>query len=348
MNDLFKYLHHKWVRRSTRWYPMLAVFYLTYRCDFRCCYCSDGSRTPYFRLATPHLPGHTALSILKAIRRHTAHVVITGGEPLHHPDIAFVLKQTARLRFREVILTTNGNLLHRYLPAVAAGVTSLVVSIDTLNPVKADAINGTPAGTFDGILRNIDLATRYRYGAYRMFISSVVTPTNILDLYDVYEFCKARRFVFAACPQLEGVNPHPELRQNVQYRAFYDFLIREKRNGGLINGTLPYLETMRDLERFTCRPFTMLTVSPEGEVFYPCLEIGKTAGNLLHGHSLHHLRRMGERRFGPPPACGNQCHSACALSFSVLLEQPAVLLQEGLLAAKRLFRRNACIVSRLK
>lgn len=323
------------MRRGKAWHPLLAVFYLTYRCDFRCHYCSDGTRTPYYRLSANHLPGPDVLMILAKIRRYTPYVVITGGEPLAHPDLSFILKQLPRLKFRDVVLTTNGHQMQRHLPEIAGAISSLVVSMDTLDPIKADAINGTPSGTFERIRMNLALADRLGRGQYRIFISSVVTPANIPDLYGVYEFCKAKRYVFAACPQLNGVDPHPALRENEDYRRFFDFLIQEKRKGGLIHGTLPYLAIMRDLAKFNCRPFTMLTVSPEGNVFYPCLEIGRIAGNLLQVKNLHCLRQAAEKQFGPPPDCGNQCHSACALGFSVLLEQPAAIWKEGLLFMKR-------------
>jgi hypothetical protein len=95
-----------------------------------------------------------------------------------------------------------------------------------------------------------------------------------------------------------------------------------------------YLEHLRDLRKFKCRPFTMLVVSPLGEVFYPCLELGNYAGNLFAEPNLHRLRQAGRERFGPPPQCGRQCHSACALGFARLLENPLSILHEGYLMVR--------------
>jgi hypothetical protein len=70
----------------------------------------------------------------------------------------------------------------------------------------------------------------------------------------------------------------------------------------------------------------MLVVSPLGEVFYPCLEIGKYSGNLLQENNLHDLRVKGEKLFGPKPNCDNRCHSACALGFGLLFSRPLSFL----------------------
>jgi hypothetical protein len=116
-------------------------------------------------------------------------------------------------------------------------------------------------------------------------------------------------------------------------------LISEKKQGQRVFGTVAYLEQMRDLVNYQCHPFTMLVVSPTGDVFYPCLELGHNAGNLLETTDLHAIRREGERRFGPQPDCGTQCHSACALGFATILERPSALIQESYLMAKGALKR---------
>jgi MoaA/NifB/PqqE/SkfB family radical SAM enzyme len=180
-------------------------------------------------------------------------------------------------------------------------------------------------------MANLELASSHPKRKFEIIISSVVTPQNIPDLYEVYRFARERGFRFAACPQLVGVKAHSALTGLAEYRDFFDFLISEKRKGASIQGTVDYLRHLRDLKKFSCRPFTMLVVSPAGEVFYPCLELGQFAGNLFEEPNLHRLREVGLKRFGPQPSCDNRCHSACALGFSRLLANPASLLHEAAL-----------------
>lgn len=333
MNAVGAYLAHLLRPDSLKWRPILSVYYLTYACSFRCPYCCDGSGTPYHRLRSPVLSADRVLALFEIIRRHCEYLVITGGEPLQHPDYAEIFNRLPALRFRSVILTTNGYHLGQALPAVARSVTELVVSLQTMDSAKADLEYGHP-GAHQRILENIELAASRPGRNYDIIISSVATPENLPDLRAVYQFAKDRGFRLAVCPQLVGVKAHPALEDNPAYREFFDFLIAEKMRGARIQGTVDYLEYLRDLKKFSCRPFTMLVVAPTGEVYYPCLELGHHAGNLFEEPDLHRIRMAGSERFGPQPACGTQCHSACALGFARILANPGSLLHEGYLMAR--------------
>lgn len=313
---------------NASWRPLLGVFYLTYACGFRCPYCCDGHGRPYPELPNHPLPAPGALAVLAAMRRHCDFAVITGGEPLLHQGVDQVLAGLPRLRFSGVTFTTNGHDLGRHLPALSRSVDDLVVSLDTLDHAKADSWFGTGPGTLAGILSGLDEAASIKKPRYRVTISSVATPENIEDIYGVYELCRSNGFSLAVCPQLCGVKAHPGLPGSPDYRRLFDFLIREKKRGAKIFGTTAYLQAMRDFDGFRCRPFTMLTVAPDGSVFYPCLERGKNAGNIVSAEELGTLARNGRRLHGPPPRCENQCHSACALSFSLIFDKPWTVLPE--------------------
>lgn len=322
MKDFFKYLYYKFSSGKKRWYPILGVYYLTYSCLFRCPYCSDGSGKPYYDIDFRESCGETALEILKKVRQYCDHIVITGGEPLEHSDFSLIFENISVLKFKEVVLTTNGYQMEDYLPLVAKSVNTLIFSVDSLDHKKADSWNGIGPGSLEKILDNIHSADNYKGKQYRICISSVVTPENIEDLYTVYEFSKQHNFEFAAAPQLIGVKAHQVLANNPSYAGFFNFLIEEKKKGGNIFGIPLYLEYMRDLKHFKCFPFTMLVVAPGGEVFYPCLEQGNHIENIMRVKSLHRLRKSGENKYGPQPFCETQCHSACALSFSLLMKNP--------------------------
>jgi len=100
MTDFLKFLYHCLTPAKKRWYPFPAVYYLTYRCEFRCPYCSDGAGVPYHQLTFTEPDGARALTILKSIRNYCNSVVITGGEPLQHPDLEQVLNRLPALKFK--------------------------------------------------------------------------------------------------------------------------------------------------------------------------------------------------------------------------------------------------------
>lgn len=335
MNVAGKYLYHKFIDGKGRWHPFLAVYYLTYRCALRCPYCSNGLNEPYYRLPADVLPADEVMEILARIRRSCEYLVITGGEPLQHPDFGQVIERIGKLGFRDVALNTNGYDIERYLSNITKSVRTLIFSLDTLVEENADAWFGRGKGVFQKIHSNIIRAAEYRGANYRIMISSVATSRNISDLYDVYEFTQRKGFTFAVCPELQGVEAPIELKESSAYRSFFDFMISEKKKGMAIHGTPSYLRHMRDFTRFSCRPFTMLVVDPLGQVFYPCLEIGHVAGNLLESGDLHALRCKGSELFGPQPVCDSRCHSACALGFSLILERPCSMAQEAYLMIKR-------------
>lgn len=320
-HPLRKFIRHKWLDDGSRWQPFVAIHYLTYACDFRCPYCANGADIPYHQLPNPAVDGETTLRIIGRIRQYADHLVLTGGEPLLHAEAGKILDGLGRFAFDTVTLTTNGEHIDRFLPAIATHVTTLGVSLDTLNERKADAWFGRGPGMLGRILANIERAASYPGRRFDILISAVVTPNNIEDLYAVYAYSQQRGFQFSATPELQGVTPPAKLPASPAYRDFFDFLLGEKKRGGNIFGSPQYLEHLRDFRPFACHPLTTLVVDPQGEVFYPCLEKGATAGNLLE-HDLDLLRRKAEGEMGLSTACDLSCHSACALGLSLLIEHP--------------------------
>ncbi len=285
------------------------------------------------------LPADQVLTLLSRVRAHCDYLVLTGGEPTQHEGLARVLRGLPRLRFDAVVLTTNGHDLGPLLPEVGRAVDFLVFSLDTLDPALADRWFGRGPGTLARILSTIDEADRRRPSTQRIVISAVATPDNQQAQYELLAWCKRRDFRFAVCPQLQGVHPHPALRGHAGYRRLFDHVIAAKRAGADVQGSVDYLEHMRDLRAFRCRPSTVLTVTPTGDVLYPCLELGQVAGNLLR-QDLQTIRRQAIERYGPEPRCDNRCQSACALGLSLALGRPLGAVQEGALALKAWLNRR--------
>lgn len=178
MNTVSTFVHHLCARNSLRWHPLLSVYYLTHACALRCGHCSDGSGQPYYRLPSKILPGAEVLALLRIIRRHSDFLVLTGGEPLQHPDVVEVLRGLKDLKFRGVILTTNGILIDRFLSEVAGSIQYLVLSLQTLDPKRGDAGCGR-SGVHARVMANIQRAARQPGRKYEIIVSSVVTPENI-------------------------------------------------------------------------------------------------------------------------------------------------------------------------
>lgn len=320
------YLRHRLFPDAKRWDPLLAIYYLTWGCDFSCPYCSDGQGNPYPEHKAEHLPAARVVELLKIIRGNCHNLEFTGGEPLLHPEVGRVLESLPALGFQETILTTNGWHLEKHLELAGRTLSKLVVSLDTLDADLARRWYGKGPGTLERIVSAIRSASRLP--KTELVVSAVATRENCRGLPEVARFAWDLGATFACYPELRGTTAPEGLRESDGYVELYEFLIRHKRQGRKVFATLKALEWMRDLADFPCHPSTLVAIAPDGSVMWPCLEIGKIGGNLFEEPDLNRLYAKAMSTLGAPPRCGNQCHSACSLGFSSILEHPSTLLRE--------------------
>jgi cyclic pyranopterin phosphate synthase len=107
---------------------------LTDHCNFRCSYCMPVEEMEWM----PHSKLMSAQEIVKLaevfVSLGVKKIRLTGGEPLVRKDFGLILEELAHLPV-ELTMTTNGILIPQYLEALKkAGVRSINVSLDTLQP----------------------------------------------------------------------------------------------------------------------------------------------------------------------------------------------------------------------
>ena len=129
---------------------------LTDRCNFRCGYCSPAEHE-----APGHLLGRAEVVRLAGIfgALGVRRIRLTGGEPTLRSDlVALVRELRATPGISEVALTTNGHRLAELAgPLRAAGLESLNVSVDTLDPERLHLISGRSA-SLPEVLAGLDAA----------------------------------------------------------------------------------------------------------------------------------------------------------------------------------------------
>lgn len=135
-------------------YVRLSV---TDRCDFRCTYCMAEEMT--------FLPRREVLSLEEIgrvakifVKLGVSKLRVTGGEPLIRRGIHTLLEDIGAIPgLKELAITTNASQLkHSAQTLRKAGVNSLNISLDTLDPAKFRAI--TRVGDLDTVLAGIDAA----------------------------------------------------------------------------------------------------------------------------------------------------------------------------------------------
>lgn len=134
---------------------------LTDRCNFRCTYCSPAAyEAPEGLLSRAELGRLFRLFAGLGVRR----IRLTGGEPTLRVDVVEIVADAAATPgIEDVALTTNGHRLAELVePLRAAGLGSLNVSLDTLDPERLPGVSGRGA-RLDRILAGIDAAAgRFR------------------------------------------------------------------------------------------------------------------------------------------------------------------------------------------
>lgn len=158
---------------------------ITDRCDFRCVYCmaEDMTFVPKPKILSLEEIFQVARTFVDlGVRK----LRLTGGEPLVRNNVLSLVQRLGQLQGLEhLALTTNGSQLQRLArPLRDAGVTSINISLDSLQPRKFR--NLTRHGTLDQVLAGIDEAVAA--GFERIRINAVIlkgrNETEVIDLVD--------------------------------------------------------------------------------------------------------------------------------------------------------------------
>ena len=303
-----QYAQNSWkvrIRKSTRVIdPISAIFYITHRCNLECHYCTQKSPD----VTSEELSTAKTIELLRRIRTELGSLYVTGGEPLVRTDVAEVLQAAHRMGY-SIILHTNGTLLDRR-DEVLDSIESLVISLDSMNERRFDAVTNSPAGTTRHILANIARYGRQMRESHRpMTINCVINPDTVDDVYDVMEFCRENDFIFSCCTALKNDLSQYSLLENPKYMALADHILASKREKRLrINGSAESLEYILKLKDFNCYPTLFARIYPNGDVYYPCVPLKTVGGNLFETSSVKEIFAQARKKLGDVPDCRRRCH----------------------------------------
>jgi MoaA/NifB/PqqE/SkfB family radical SAM enzyme len=317
--------------------PIVATYHVTSYCNLNCTYCEDFGLRRNRAMRGAMLPLDGARKVLEVLRTAVENVVLTGGEPLVHPQIAEITQHAARLGFHHIALITNGLLLPRRESALRH-ITRLIVSLDSLDREAWDRVLDLRAGTAERIVRHIEeyAARRGEFG-YEMVINCVVMPGTIDMARQVIDFCDKLGIAFSLSPQGIDDQPHEALRTDPAYLALIRDVIRMKDAGRAVVGSRIYLEHMLQFDEFQCYPTVNVRVAQNGDLVYPCRPIadradgrGGVAVNLLDVAKFSEAFEQSVERFGEPPLGCRSCFQQCFADPSLLIARPDRALGEFL------------------
>lgn len=153
---------------------------LTDNCNLRCFYCmpeEDYVFTPASQLMQVHeIEALASVFVQQGVSK----IRLTGGEPLVRKDAAAIITALSRLPV-QLTLTTNGTRLHEFIPVLQdAGIRSLNISLDTLQPDKFRLL--TRRDQFELVKRNIDAILQLQFHVkVNMVVMKGLNDTEIND-----------------------------------------------------------------------------------------------------------------------------------------------------------------------
>ena len=153
-----------------------AYYYLrlsiTDQCNFRCNYCLPDGYQP-----EANKPSFLTLSEIVRVAEAfaamgTEKIRLTGGEPTLRKDFITIAENVANVSgIRQLALTTNGYRMAKDVDAwQRAGITSINVSVDSLDPKMFHQITGI--NKFDEVMRGIERA--FEIGYKKVKVNSVL------------------------------------------------------------------------------------------------------------------------------------------------------------------------------
>jgi MoaA/NifB/PqqE/SkfB family radical SAM enzyme len=169
--------------------PGFCQFAINNACNARCGFCNFAvDKLPKANWKyVDHDGALEAVDIL--YRQGIRYLVITGGEPMLHPALTFIVERAASLKMK-VMLVTNGSLLktRRIHELAEAGLSSFIISIDAASEEVHEGNRGLP-----GVCERIRDANRLikRLGLYA---TASVTMSHLVDYEALPEFLDSLGF----------------------------------------------------------------------------------------------------------------------------------------------------------
>ncbi len=335
-NYIKDYLAVKLGHNERAVWPLLASFYITHRCNFHCSYCSDGKGQPFYLNPVEELKTREVYALLDNIRPAVDILDITGGEPLLRDDLAEILLYARKLKFKKIILNTNGCLIRRKQDLLEL-VDLTYVSLDSLKPEKLAGLYSIAEEEASSHLSDIVWLGQVKHKS-EIAISAVLLPENLNEVGDLLEFCRKYGFGFTASPALKGIIPVTGLDGSAEYKRSIEAIIKAKKKGAKIIGSTAYYEVISNFAQFQCYPLLMPTIDPAGNLYLPCLELGQKKIPLTSYRDLQEAIANSWPDMYYPPDCKKVCHILCHAGLSVLLQGLSVPLSETVFACKQRFQ----------
>jgi len=269
--------------------PMNIIMCLEEVCNLHCIQC-DIWKT---RVSKLKLTVEQRKSIIDKLKDWTGNytLIFFAGEPLLHPQILDLISYASRCGVKTMI-TTNGTMLHKSMREnlIQSGLTTMIVSIDSLKAEIHDKIRGYP-GTYARVIRGLFpmFKMRQKYGKPRILLESLIMNNNYKELPSLVRWAHeigadgigfqpvTSKYGFGHTEYRSNWHKTPEslLPQYNEVRPVIQELIEMKKQGYKILNSIRHLQDtlvyFRDPDIYTkrapCQAHNNFAIADDGGVF---------------------------------------------------------------------------------
>jgi len=313
--------------------PVWAAWQVTYRCNFRCGFCT------YWKDPLGELPEQTLEQFVegsgKLGKLGTLFISLAGGEPLLRPDIVDIVRTVARFHFPFV--TTNGWLVTPELAndLFEAGLWGASVSLDYADAAKHDKRRGMK-GSFDRAVAALEYFSRARkHDWQRVNLMCVLLEDNLDDVEPLLQLAAEHDAFFMIQPYGlrktgnrrfintdESVGPYLVALRN-KYRNFLSNRVFLGRFDEALNGGVPGCRAGR----------AFFSIDSRGEVAICVEERDYPVANLYRHPAADIVRRLrdGARR-NTCTSCWYNCRGEVEMLYhpvGVVKSLPTLFFDRG-------------------
>ncbi len=220
---------------------------------------------PFWKMSAQDSSTEQEKEILKQIYNSGAFgIAFEGGEPLLRTDLAEILAFSRSLPLH-TSLVTNGTLLESRIDEIARYVDGVVyVSLDGLEKTH-DTIRGF-SGCFRKALRGIT-ASREKAS---VTINTTIMAENVHEIEDLVKLAKELDVKISVAVAHEYCNTRASAPANHEIRKIAGNLAEMKKTGYPLVNSTSYLKVIAKEKKWTCKPWSLVNVGPEGNLVLPC------------------------------------------------------------------------------
>jgi radical SAM family uncharacterized protein len=239
--------------------PLFCGHKLTYNCNLRCKMC------PFWKRSSEDSSIEREKAILRQIYDSgVCGIAFEGGEPLLRNDLVEILAFSRSLPLH-TNLVTNGTLLESKIDEIASYINGVVyVSLDGLEKTH-DAIRGV-SGCFRKAVRGI-MASREKVS---VTVNTTIMAENIHEIEDLVKLAKELDTRISVAVAHEYCNAKASAPARHEIREIAGKLAEMKKNGYPLANSISYFKVIAKEKNWTCKPWALVNVDPEGHLVLPC------------------------------------------------------------------------------